>query len=114
MRAAAIEAPVLSWLIGQPAEEMTAGRAGSVFSSDQLAQLLFLQVAGATGLCRRRRCPPGRAGCGRRPTSAAPPVLRLLHGAPSRSWQLEELARAAAMSRTPFAVATRRRPAFRR
>ncbi|SOE95486.1 AraC-type DNA-binding protein [Burkholderia sp. D7] len=31
------------------------------------------------------------------------PALRLMHGDPGRSWQLEELARAVAMSRTTFA-----------
>jgi transcriptional regulator GlxA family with amidase domain len=32
------------------------------------------------------------------------PALRLMHGDPSRAWQLEELARATAMSRTTFAL----------
>lgn len=32
------------------------------------------------------------------------PALQLMHGDPGRSWQLEELARATAMSRTTFAL----------
>jgi AraC-like DNA-binding protein len=36
------------------------------------------------------------------------PALRLMHSDPSRSWHLEELAKAAAMSRTTFAVHFRR------
>ncbi|MGO7259096.1 AraC family transcriptional regulator, partial [Rhizobium brockwellii] len=32
------------------------------------------------------------------------PALRLMHGDPSRSWQLGELATAAGMSRTSFAL----------
>jgi AraC-like DNA-binding protein len=32
------------------------------------------------------------------------PALRLMHGDPGRSWQLEELAKAAAMSRATFAL----------
>ena len=32
------------------------------------------------------------------------PALQLMHGDPGRSWQLEELAKAAAMSRTTFAL----------
>jgi AraC-like DNA-binding protein len=32
------------------------------------------------------------------------PALRLIHGDPSRTWKLDELAKASAMSRTTFAV----------
>src|SRR5262249_8514110 len=32
------------------------------------------------------------------------PALRLMHGEPGRAWQLAELAKAAAMSRTAFAL----------
>lgn len=101
VRAGAAEAPVLSWLIGHLLAEMTAGRAGGEFASDQLAQLLFVQVlrvclADSDGL------PAGwlRALADER----LAPALRLMHGEPERPWQLEELARAAAMSRTTFAL----------
>jgi AraC-like DNA-binding protein len=101
LRADAAEAPALRWLIGQLAGEMTADRAGSVFASDHLAQLMFVQVlrvclADADGL------PPGwlRALADER----LAPALRLMHADPAHPWQLEELARAASMSRTAFAV----------
>lgn len=101
LRADAAEAPALRWLIGQLAGEMTADRAGSVFASDHLAQLMFVQVlrvclADGDGL------PPGwlRALADER----LAPALRLMHADPAHPWQLEELARAASMSRTAFAV----------
>jgi AraC-like DNA-binding protein/uncharacterized cupin superfamily protein len=101
LRADAAEAPALRWLIGQLAGEMTADRAGSVFASDHLAQLMFVQVlrvclADADGL------PPGwlRSLADER----LAPALRLMHADPAHPWQLEELARAASMSRTAFAV----------
>ncbi|MFJ3307104.1 AraC family transcriptional regulator [Streptomyces sp. NPDC086549] len=101
VRADAAEAPVLRWLIGQLAGEMAAGRAGALFATDQLAQLIFVQVlriclAEADGL------PPGwlRALADER----LAPALRLMHADPAHPWTLEELARAAAMSRTTFAV----------
>ncbi|WP_405572451.1 AraC family transcriptional regulator [Streptomyces phaeochromogenes] len=101
VRADSPEAGVLRWLIGQLVAEMRAGRAGVEFVSAQLAQLMFVQVlriclTDADGL------PPGwlRALADER----LAPALRLMHGDPAHPWQLEELARAAAMSRTTFAV----------
>ncbi|MFF4958160.1 AraC family transcriptional regulator [Streptomyces sp. NPDC001222] len=101
VRAATVEAPVLGWLIGQLVGEMTAGRAGSGFASDQIAQLLFLQVLRVC-LVDAQTLPAGwlRALADER----LAPALRLMHGDPSRPWQLDELARAAAMSRTTFAL----------
>ncbi|MBO4258811.1 AraC family transcriptional regulator [Streptomyces griseorubiginosus] len=97
----AAEAPVLRWLVGQLVGEMKTRRAGGEFASDQLAQLMFVQVlrvclAEADGL------PPGwlRALADER----LAPALRLMHADPGHPWQLQELARAAAMSRTTFAV----------
>ncbi|WP_053659864.1 AraC family transcriptional regulator [Streptomyces sp. MMG1121] len=107
VRSTAAEAPVLRWLTRQLMAEMAAGRAGSAFSSDHLAQLMFVQVlraclgeAGSTpsggGL------PPGwlRALADER----LAPALRLMHADPAHPWRLAELAAAAAMSRTTFAV----------
>ena len=101
VRADSPEAGVLRWLIGQLAAEMKTRRAGVEFVSAQLAQLMFVQVlrvclAEADGL------PPGwlRALADER----LAPALRLMHGDPAHPWQLEELARAATMSRTTFAV----------
>ncbi|MFE9097400.1 AraC family transcriptional regulator [Streptomyces sp. NPDC007264] len=101
VRAAEVEAPVLSWLIGQLVEEMTAARAGATFASAQLAQLLFVQVLRVC-LADAGVLPAGwlRALADERLS----PALRLMHGDPSHPWQLEDLARAAAMSRTTFAL----------
>ncbi|MGW3360921.1 AraC family transcriptional regulator [Streptomyces bungoensis] len=101
VRSGATEAPVLRWLAGQLVTEMRGGRAGSAFSSDHLAQLMFVQVLRAC-LHESAELPPGwlRALADDR----LAPALRLMHADPARQWRLEELARAAAMSRTTFAV----------
>ncbi|MFF7749341.1 AraC family transcriptional regulator [Streptomyces sp. NPDC007971] len=101
VRSSAAEAPVLRWLTSQLMREMAAGRAGSAFSSDHLAQLMFVQVLRAC-LGEAGGLPAGwlRALADER----LAPALRLMHAAPAHPWQLEELARAAAMSRTTFAV----------
>lgn len=101
LRAAAAEAPVLSWLIGQLLAEMTGGREGADFAADQLAQLVLVQVL--------RVCLDGTAGLpagwlrGLADDGLAP-ALRLMHADPSHPWQVEELARASSMSRTTFAL----------
>jgi AraC-like DNA-binding protein len=101
VRGEAAEAPALRWLIEQLLDEMTNRRAGAEFVSDHLAQLLFVQVlriclADADGL------PAGwlRALADER----LAPALHLMHNEPDRAWHLEDLARAAAMSRTAFAL----------
>jgi len=101
VRGEAAEAPALRWLIEQLLDEMTSGRVGAEFAADHLAQLMFVQVlriclAEADGL------PAGwlRALA----DEQLAPALRLMHGEPDRPWRLEELARAAAMSRTGFAL----------
>ncbi|MEU7299402.1 AraC family transcriptional regulator [Streptomyces sp. NPDC007189] len=101
VRATAAEAPVLRWLTAQLMREMAGGRAGSSFSSDHLAQLMFLQVLRAC-LSEAAGLPTGwlRALADER----LAPALRLMHADPAHPWRLEELARAAAMSRTTFAV----------
>ena len=95
------EAGTLTWLIGRLVDEHRASRPGAFFASTQLAQLMFLQilrsyvagadphVAGRLRLLADRRVAP---------------ALRAMHGEPGRPWQLDELARLAAMSRTAFAV----------
>jgi AraC-like DNA-binding protein len=101
VRSDAAEASALRWLIGQLAEEMTTRRAGVEFASDQLAQLMFVQVLRVC-LVESEGLPPGwlRALADER----LAPALQLMHGDPGHPWRLEDLARAAAMSRTTFAV----------
>jgi AraC-like DNA-binding protein len=100
VRAADNEAPALGWLLDQLLHEVTADRPGAGFAVDQLAQLLFVQVLRAH-LGRAGSCEAGwlRAFADER----LAPALRLMHSDPARPWHLEELARAAAMSRTTFA-----------
>ncbi|MFF4351069.1 AraC family transcriptional regulator [Streptomyces sp. NPDC001530] len=100
VRAAAEEAPVLRWLLDQLLHELTAGRAGADFAADQLAQLMFVQVLRAY-LADADALPAGRLRA--LADERIAPALRLMHAEPGRPWQLEELARAAAMSRTTFA-----------
>ncbi|MEU0034797.1 AraC family transcriptional regulator [Streptomyces sp. NPDC006333] len=100
VRAAAEEAPVLRWLLDQLLGELTAGRAGADFAADQLAQLMFVQVLRAY-LADADALPAGRLRA--LADECISPALRLMHADPARPWQLEELARAAAMSRTSFA-----------
>lgn len=100
-RTASPQATALQWLVDQIVSEQMAALPGASVASAQLAQLMFVQLlrvhlasAGplAAGLLR--------AVSDRR----IAPALRLMHGEPGRQWQLEELAKAAAMSRTTFAV----------
>jgi transcriptional regulator GlxA family with amidase domain len=81
-------------------QEMAAGRASASFASDQLARLIFVQVLRAY-LADSESFPAGwlRALADER----IGPALHLMEGDPGRPWQLGELAKSAAMSRTTFA-----------
>ncbi len=94
------EATVLRWLIQQLVHEQTLELPGVNLASAQLAQLTFVQIlrvylemagASANGLLRIVG------------DKRLAPALRLMHGEPGRSWCLDDLAKAAAMSRTTFA-----------
>lgn len=80
-------------------EEATGHRVGSAFAIRQHGQLLLLEVLRA--YVDQAELPPGwlRALTDER----LRPALGLMHAEPGRSWRLDELARAAAMSRTSFA-----------
>jgi hypothetical protein len=93
-------ATVLRWLLDQLVREPAAELPGASLASAQLAQLLFvhilrvhLETSGALGAGWLRAVADHRLA----------PALRLMHAEPGRAWQLEELAKAAAMSRTTFA-----------
>ena len=95
------EAEAMRWLLEHLAHEVSTDRPGAVLASAQLAQLVFLQLLRAH-LASGAPLPPGWAGALRDERLA--PALRLLHADPGRAWRLDELARAANMSRTGFAV----------
>lgn len=101
LRATAAQASSLQWMLHQLMGEMTAERPGNTLAASQLAQLMLVHIlrghldaGGAT--------PAGWLRALRDKRIAT--VLRLMHGDPSHPWGLEELARAAAMSRTNFAL----------
>jgi AraC-like DNA-binding protein len=101
VRAASRQATVLQWLLDQLVQERGADLPGASIASAQLAQLMFVQILRA----HLETSGPLAAGWLRAVSDQRlAPALRLMHSDPARSWQLEELARAAAMSRTTFAL----------
>jgi AraC-like DNA-binding protein len=101
VRAASPQAGPLRWLLDQLIREREAELPGASLASAQLAQLIFVQILRA----HLETSGPLAAGWLRAVSDQRlAPALRLMHGDPGRSWQLEELAKAAAMSRTTFAL----------
>lgn len=100
VRSASSRAGTMRWLLDELVRESATDAPGSEVASAQLAQLLFLNIlrvhletsGSSTGWLR--------AVTDRR----LAPALRLIHGDPGHPWTLEELAKAAAMSRTTFAA----------
>lgn len=102
VRAASPRAASLRWILEEILDERTSTVPGSSIVSAQLAQLLFVQILRAY-LASGEQLPSGwlRATADDRLVRA----LRLMHDEPGRTWRLDELAKAAGMSRTRFAVA---------
>lgn len=100
VRAGSPHATIVHWILDQLAVERATPLPGASIASAQLAQLMFLHLLRAQ-LATRRPLKTGwlRAAADKR----LAPALRLLHADPGRSWHLQELAKAAAMSRTTFA-----------
>jgi AraC-like DNA-binding protein len=94
------QATAFRWMLERLVEERDAELPGAQLASAQLAQLLFIQILRAH-LQNAGPMPPGWLRAVANPRVS--PALRLMHGDPARAWQLEELARACAMSRTTFA-----------
>lgn len=88
------------WLLDQLVAERAAEQPGTQLASAQLAQLLFIQILRAH-LKTSTPMPAGWLRALGDPRIA--PALRLMHAEPARSWHLDELAKACAMSRTTFA-----------
>jgi AraC-like DNA-binding protein len=94
------QARALHWLLDQMVQVQDDALPGAQAASNQLAHLMFIQIlrahfneAGSQPAGWLRVLSDGRLA----------PALRLMHGAPGRAWQLQELAHAAAMSRATFA-----------
>lgn len=99
--AASPQATAFRWLLAQLVEERASEQPGTQLASAQLAQLLFIQILRAH-LQTSAPMPPGwlRA----LGDARIAPALRLMHADPARTWHLEDLAKACAMSRTTFAA----------
>ena len=105
VQAASPQAINFRWLLDQLVEERASGLPGALLASAQLAQLLFIQILRAH-LKTATHMPVGWLRAMGDPRIS--PALRLMHAEPARSWHLEELASACAMSRTTFASHFRR------
>jgi len=95
------EAVAVQQLLGMLAGEAQRDRAGTRLASNMLAQLLFVQAL------RAHLASTAAPAAGWLKALADPrlaPALRLMHGDPSRSWGLEELAASASISRSAFAA----------
>jgi AraC-like DNA-binding protein len=99
VRASAAAAPGLRGSLDRLLEEAAADRPGSAFAIRQYAQLLVLEVLRA--YLDQAELPPGRLRA--LTDQRLRPAIALMHAEPGRPWGLDELARAAAMSRTSFA-----------
>ena len=96
------EAAHLRWLLDRLAEESGGSRTGAEMAASHLAQLMFLEMLRA-----HLDQADGDGAHGWLAALADPrlaPALRLIHGDPTRALNLDELARACALSRTSFAV----------
>ena len=100
IQAASPQAAVFRILLDQLVEERADQQPGARLASAHLAQLLFIQILRAH-LKAAGQMPAGWLRALADPRIA--PAMRLMHGDPARSWHLEELAQACAMSRTTFA-----------
>jgi AraC-like DNA-binding protein len=101
VRATSPQATVLQWLLDQLVRERAEELPGASVASAQLAHLMFIQILRA----HLETSAPLSAGWLRAISDKRlAPALRLMHSDPGRSWRLEELAKAAAMSRTTFAL----------
>jgi AraC-like DNA-binding protein len=80
-------------------DEVTGNRMGSAFAIRQYGQLLLLEVLRA--YVDQAELPPGWLRL--LTDERLRPALSLMHAEPAKPWGLQELARAAAMSRTSFA-----------
>ncbi|WAS96793.1 AraC family transcriptional regulator [Nannocystis poenicansa] len=98
--AASPQATVMQWLLDQLVRERSAELPGSGAASLQLAHLMFVQILRAH-LAGSENHTAGWLRAVNDPRLA--PALRRMHAEPGRAWQLGELARASAMSRTSFA-----------
>ncbi|MER7079816.1 AraC-type DNA-binding protein [Saccharopolyspora kobensis] len=99
IRGSAAEAATLRGTVRRVFDEVSGGRIGAEFAIRQHAQLLVLEMIRAYS--DQTELPPGwlRVLTDER----LRPAIGLMHAEPGKPWNLDELSRAAAMSRTSFA-----------
>ena len=97
--AASPQATTFRWLLDRLVEEKTSDLPGASLVAAQLAQLLFIQILRA----HLKTSEPMAGWLRALGDPRIAPALRLMHDDPARPWQLDELAKACAMSRTTFA-----------
>ncbi|MGR9169101.1 AraC family transcriptional regulator [Rhizobium sp. KDH_Rht_773_N] len=99
------QAAAIRWLLARLGEEWDEKRPGGSVAADHLAQLLFVELI-RVWLDQAEAATPGwlQALADRRIGAA----IRLLHGDPARNWRLQDLAEAAGMSRSNFALRFRK------
>ncbi|CCW19060.1 Transcriptional regulator, AraC family [Sphingobium indicum BiD32] len=103
---AANEASTLGWLLKQLLSELELqGRPGHTIVIAELAQLLFVKTLRAYLMHAPGNDGGWLKGLGDKKLA---PALSRMHSEPARNWNLEELAQAAGMPRTSFAVRFRR------
>jgi AraC-like DNA-binding protein len=95
------EASAMRWLLDQLVREVVADRPGAMLASRQLAQLLCVQVIRSYLEASGPQLVGWMRALG---DERIAPALRLMHREPGRPWQLGELAKEVAMSRTSFAM----------
>lgn len=94
------EAAAIRWLLSRLGEEWDEQRPGGSVAADHLAQLLFVELI-RVWLHQADATPGWLQALSDRRVGAA---IRLLHGDPARNWRLQDLAEAAGMSRSNFAL----------
>jgi AraC-like DNA-binding protein len=101
VRASSPQARAVQWLLAELVREREAQLPGAAAAASQLAQLMFVQLL-RVHLAEANSRTPGLLRAFADPRLA--PALALMHADPKRTWPLAKLARAAAMSRTTFAL----------
>ncbi|MGI4813680.1 MAG: AraC family transcriptional regulator [Janthinobacterium lividum] len=95
------EAPAIRWLLTRLCDEWAGARPGGTLAADHLAQLLFVEAIRAW---LRSASGPTAGWLNAISDRRVGAAMRLLHSDPARRWMLQELAAAAGMSRSNFAL----------
>ena len=101
IRATSRHAGSLRWLLEQLVNEQEGDHPGAAAATSQLTHLMFIQILRAYF---EQSAPLEGGRLRAMGDKRLAPALRLIHQQPARAWQLEELAKSAAMSRATFAA----------